>query len=422
MDYRTLLRLRHHLGIKNYISSYTPWMVEVKAGKSGQLFFLSSDSRVLIKTLTYSEVHVLRRILPQYFLSVTRGQNFHIMPKFLGLSSVQLPGMASRKIYVVVMQNILFPPHLKTPPRTDEVYDLKGSTFGRVNFLSEEESVVMKDMNCKRMIRVGAATRRRLMKWLCSSSTFLAQHNLLDYSLLLGVRVDSKRSSSFGGMLSGCFSEQGNDGANEDESDAEMHGKLAGGGTLLEAVLRRAESEHSALLGKTVDVSITRRHRVCRPTEEHTVYEIVVSVQGGKKKWRVYRRYSQFVELRGELNTMLGMASAQSLPPLPRKHALDAKRRSSNKTSGRVASVACKHGCGESIRHHDALPLSDADLPPVGFMVVSVENLLLPIEANTQTDERSASGLARLAVFVVLSMFCKSITSPRGQRECSSEI
>ncbi|KAI7884910.1 SAICAR synthase-like protein [Lichtheimia hyalospora FSU 10163] len=154
-------------------------------GKSGSFFYYSRDYRYIIKTIHHSEHKCLRRILPDYYNHVVDNPNT-LLCRYYGLHRVKLP--RGRKIHFVVMGNV-FPPHNDI----HEMYDLKGSTFGR--FLPEEEiskskNAVMKDLNFeknKKKLQMGPSKRKLFISQLVRDVKLLVRMNLMDYSLLIGV-------------------------------------------------------------------------------------------------------------------------------------------------------------------------------------------------------------------------------------------
>ncbi|KAI9291948.1 SAICAR synthase-like protein, partial [Neoconidiobolus thromboides FSU 785] len=155
-------------------------------GKSGSFFYYSQDFRFIIKTVHYSEHKFFRKILPGYYEHVKANPNT-LLSRIYGLHRVKMP--SSRKIHFVVMANVL--------PSTKDIhamFDLKGSTYGR--YLDEKiasESglpVVLKDLNWlkqERQLELGPQKRHILFQQLCSDADFLARHNIMDYSLLIGI-------------------------------------------------------------------------------------------------------------------------------------------------------------------------------------------------------------------------------------------
>jgi len=83
-----------------------------------------------------------------------------------------------------------------TPLEIDEVYDLKGSKIGRSTPPEKRApGVALKDVDCdqnKRKIVVGNEMKIALYNQIESDTTFLLNHNILDYSLLVGISFTNK--------------------------------------------------------------------------------------------------------------------------------------------------------------------------------------------------------------------------------------
>ena len=92
-----------------------------------------------------------------------------------------------RNVHFVIMKSVF-----NTDKRIHSMWDLKGSTVGR---LSSPEESVMKDLNivndCTK-IKIGKDKKEMLMNQLRSDVKFLAKLDIMDYSLLLG-RHDRKK-------------------------------------------------------------------------------------------------------------------------------------------------------------------------------------------------------------------------------------
>ncbi|RKP18354.1 SAICAR synthase-like protein [Rozella allomycis CSF55] len=130
------------------------------SGKSGSFFYYSRDYRFIIKTIHHEEHRFMRKILRNYYNHIKQNPDT-LISRFYGLYRVKLPH--SRKIHFVVMGNI-FPPHKDI----HEIYDLKGSTVGR---MVSKESIegnprsVRKDLNWleKKMILEINTSKRKIL-------------------------------------------------------------------------------------------------------------------------------------------------------------------------------------------------------------------------------------------------------------------
>lgn len=163
-------------------------------GKSGSFFYFTQDRRYIIKTVSRGEEKVLRNFAREYYRHMKNNPESLIV-RFYGLYQVQL-AWEQKYISVVVMENIFYSPqHLKI----HEKYDLKGSTVGRRVLKGGEaptSSKTLKDVDLQTKIYVGSENKTLLMEQLQKDVHFLASHNIMDYSLLLGIH-DHNRDQNY---------------------------------------------------------------------------------------------------------------------------------------------------------------------------------------------------------------------------------
>ncbi|CAH0490863.1 unnamed protein product [Peronospora farinosa] len=233
--------IREICGIDNemYEQSFADTLLErASEGKSGMLFYFTSDRKYLVKTMTKKEHSFLLEVLPLYHQYILKQPN-SLLCRFLGCHSMQLP-VGWNKMFFVVMKNI-FP-----DGPVDERYDLKG-IFHQSNFryqegvptpvssdwsrsgreeervahtleedateLSESHSVESdlehftekqpllrrgssrpllrydNDFVTRRAsLRVNPTTRANLLAQVTSDCGFLQELGIMDYSCLLGIR------------------------------------------------------------------------------------------------------------------------------------------------------------------------------------------------------------------------------------------
>ncbi|KAI9909360.1 hypothetical protein PsorP6_014775 [Peronosclerospora sorghi] len=127
--------IREICGIDNdmYEQSFADTLLErASEGKSGMLFYFTSDRKYLVKTMTKREHSFLLEVLPLFHQYLLKQPN-SLLCRFLGCHSMQLP-VGWNKMFFVVMENI-FP-----DGPVDERYDLKG--IFRQSNLRHHESVV----------------------------------------------------------------------------------------------------------------------------------------------------------------------------------------------------------------------------------------------------------------------------------------
>lgn len=127
--------IREVCGIDNFMyeQSFADTLLErASEGKSGMLFYFSSDRKYLVKTMTKWEHSFLLNVLPLYHQYILKQPN-SLLCRFLGCHSMQLP-VGWNKMFFVVMENV-FP-----DGPVDERYDLKG-IFHQSNLRHQEERI-----------------------------------------------------------------------------------------------------------------------------------------------------------------------------------------------------------------------------------------------------------------------------------------
>eukprot|EP00924_Labyrinthula_sp_SR-Ha-C_P009269 maker-scaffold_2-snap-gene-18.7-mRNA-1 protein AED:0.00 eAED:0.00 QI:13/1/1/1/1/1/2/326/828 len=213
-------KLRESFGIKNeeyinsiglgnvlsniFLGSWSSLQEQGSEGKSGSLFYVTSDGKFLIKTVHREEHKVFRSILPEYYQHMT--QKPGNMKQQTNISEGNIPRtlltwilgchvirttksskFRAEKIYLVVMNNIL-----NTTRHLDYRFDLKGSTTGRKNSeaIRKEHKKTLKDLDFLDMdfkISVTNRQREQLVATLTRDSLFLEKLGLIDYSTLIGI-------------------------------------------------------------------------------------------------------------------------------------------------------------------------------------------------------------------------------------------
>ncbi|KAK4774495.1 hypothetical protein SAY86_009430 [Trapa natans] len=159
-------------------------------GKSGCFFYLTHDDRFIIKTVKKSEVKVLIRMLPSYYLHFSRYEN-SLVTKFFGLHCVK--PMGGQKTRFVVMGNLFCSEY-----RIHRRFDLKGSSHGRTVDKPEgeiDETTTLKDLDLDFMFRLQSNWFQELRKQIDLDCEFLEEERIMDYSLLVGVHFREDISS-----------------------------------------------------------------------------------------------------------------------------------------------------------------------------------------------------------------------------------
>uniref|UniRef100_A0A8C9VMF8 Phosphatidylinositol 5-phosphate 4-kinase type-2 alpha n=1 Tax=Scleropages formosus TaxID=113540 RepID=A0A8C9VMF8_SCLFO len=194
-------------------------------GRSGARFHTSYDKRYVIKIITSEDVAEMHNILKKYHQFIVECHGNTLLPQFLGMYRLTVDG---DETYMIVTRNV-FSHRLSVYKK----YDLKGSTVAREasdkektkelptykdnDFINDGQKIYIDEDNkkmfldkLKKDVEVSAQPAWRCV--VCSSSCFLAQLKLMDYSLLVGIhdveRAEQEEVES-----------EDNEGEEEGESD-----------------------------------------------------------------------------------------------------------------------------------------------------------------------------------------------------------
>ena len=168
---------------------------QVGAGKSGMLFFFSSDKRFVLKTVKESEKDFFfhKGILQNYYEHMMSAED-SLICRFYGLYKIKFGSKNSKNPWMVL---IVMPNSFETPLVLHEKYDLKGSTRNRYCTPEEAKTTsVLKDLNFKGKMYMDQATRSTFMKQIRHDTEFLIKNMIMDYSLLLGIHRPKDSSAS----------------------------------------------------------------------------------------------------------------------------------------------------------------------------------------------------------------------------------
>ena len=117
-----------------------------------------------------------------------------LLSKFYGLFSVEIAGIS--KIYFLMMENTF--EQFEKMNISYQKYDLKGSTKSRE--VKDKKADVLKDINYLHsndvFLLMEKDRKEELFDQIKADITLLKSHNLMDYSLLMGVGKPGKRESS----------------------------------------------------------------------------------------------------------------------------------------------------------------------------------------------------------------------------------
>lgn len=208
---------RSLLGISNesWLSSLAKPLeggITKSSGKSGSLFWITHDSRYFVKSVPEVEANTLIEVLPSYRQHVEGAMSsgrLCLLPELLGIYCMYA---ADEKLYLQCFGNVF-----DTPEQPVRIYDLKGTTEDR--YVEESPGHVMKDLNYEgKAIALPAQERKALLKACRADSEFLREHDIMDYSLLLGVYEKVGGKTGSGGL--GSVSLRGCEVDEDDEEDS----------------------------------------------------------------------------------------------------------------------------------------------------------------------------------------------------------
>lgn len=187
------VRQRFHIDPSDYIlcvCGNTQYLEFLSNSKSGQFFFFSHDKRYMIKTVSKPEAKVLVAMLPGYINHVTNNPNT-LITRFYGLHRVKPRGQKER--HFLIMGSVFY-----TKRKMHLTYDLKGSTQGR-NATDKEKArglgCVYKDLDFMEggpRIKIGTERKKIFLEQIERDCEFLTAHNIMDYSLLVGIHDMTK--------------------------------------------------------------------------------------------------------------------------------------------------------------------------------------------------------------------------------------
>lgn len=130
--------------------------------------------------------------MPYYYDHIRYNEN-SLLSRMYGVFSIEIAGIS--KIYFIMMENTF--QSLQNNSISYNIYDLKGSTVKRQ--VKDPSATVLKDINyfnspdC--FIFMSRENKIRLIDQITKDIDMLKNHNIMDYSLLLGVGKSKQRKS-----------------------------------------------------------------------------------------------------------------------------------------------------------------------------------------------------------------------------------
>ncbi|ORY87858.1 hypothetical protein BCR37DRAFT_342278 [Protomyces lactucae-debilis] len=180
----------------NYVASLSRCVkFDSSGGKSGAAFLKTLDDRLIVKQMTKMETEQFLKFAPNYFEYMAESF-FQGLPtclcKILGFYQITSKNPVTGKFFkmdVMVMENLFY------KRKTSRIFDLKGSMRNRKVQQTGKENEVLLDENFVELVSenplfVRDHARRFLKSALHNDTLFLAQNNVMDYSLVVGIDDD----------------------------------------------------------------------------------------------------------------------------------------------------------------------------------------------------------------------------------------
>ncbi|ANB11251.1 1-phosphatidylinositol-4-phosphate 5-kinase [Sugiyamaella lignohabitans] len=157
-------------------------------GKSGSDFLFTPDGKYIIKTIKRKEHNVIANseFLADYYNHMKAHPSTQL-PFYLGNYTLVAGG---KKTHFIIMKNLL-------QKETQLIYDLKGSTHDRRAGPRKDNRgrVVFKDLDWTdkhEAISMSREDRDKLLVQVSEDVEFLKRHNIMDYSLLVGLQSGTR--------------------------------------------------------------------------------------------------------------------------------------------------------------------------------------------------------------------------------------
>lgn len=150
-------------------------------GRSGSLYWFSSDRRYLLKSSTKSDFEKLVDMMPRYlahFQAAEAAGRPCLLLRFFGAYRFR----AGDEVLGLLCMNDVW-----DGQKPSRIYDIKGTTHHRYVDEEDDAGVVLKDLNLKSYLLLDNTHGAEVWEAFKYDSEFLEQENSIDYSLLLGL-------------------------------------------------------------------------------------------------------------------------------------------------------------------------------------------------------------------------------------------
>jgi len=181
-------------GEERYIRSLSrcfTWLA--RGGKSGSSFCKTQDDRFILKQMSRYEVQSFNEFAPRYFDYITNAHANNQPTALAKIVGVYKIGYQNSKTGAAMKQDLLVMENLFYDRKVTQIFDLKGSARNRLVSTSGKraEDLVLLDENLLKVsvdspLYVHLHSKAVLMSAITRDTHFLANHSVMDYSLLVG--------------------------------------------------------------------------------------------------------------------------------------------------------------------------------------------------------------------------------------------
>jgi len=181
-------------GEERYIRSLSrcfTWLA--RGGKSGSSFCKTQDDRFILKQMSRYEVQSFNEFAPHYFDYITSAHANNKPTALAKIVGVYKIGYQNSKTGAAMKQDLLVMENLFYDRKVTQIFDLKGSARNRLVSTSGKraEDLVLLDENLLKVsvdspLYVYLHSKAVLTSAIARDTQFLADHSVMDYSLLVG--------------------------------------------------------------------------------------------------------------------------------------------------------------------------------------------------------------------------------------------